>query len=77
MSYFCAPNPSWTFDACQKSYLIHSCAQFSDDLKLLKNDVGEFDASNAANIHEVLWQCQSLFNDVKGKVNSVKETFAK
>ena len=32
-----------------------------------RNDVGEFDASNAANIHEVLWQCQSLFNDVKGK----------
>ena len=46
-------------------------------MKLLKNDVGEFDASNAANIHEVLWQCQSLFNDVKGKVNSIQEAFAK
>ena len=37
----------------------------------LKEDIGQIvnkDSARKFAIHEALWQCQSLFNDVKGKV---------
>ena len=47
---------------------IQEIENFTDDLEMLQRDVGKFDSANGASIHEALWQCQSLFNDVKGKV---------
>jgi len=49
---------------------IQGIENYTDDLKILRQDVGEFDSANAANLHEALWQCQSLFNDVTGKVST-------
>lgn len=44
--------------------------QFTDDLKSLQDQVGQFDSKIA--IHEALWQCQSLFNEITGKLASKK-----
>ena len=52
------------------TFLILAIENYTDDLKILNQDVGEFDSANAANLHEALWQCQSLFNDVTGKVST-------
>jgi len=49
---------------------IQAIENYTDDLKSLSQDVGEFDSANAANLHEALWQCQSLFNNVTGKVST-------
>ena len=48
--------------------------RYLNDLKELENDVGQLQSSSPRKfaIHEALWQCQALFNDIKGKVDTKK-----
>jgi ATP-dependent DNA helicase 2 subunit 1 len=49
---------------------IQQIENYACDLEILRNNVGQFGIKNAKSILEALSQCQSLFNNVQGKVSS-------
>lgn len=52
---------------------IQQIENYTEDLDFLQSEVGKFNSPLCKTaIHEALWQCQSLFNEVKGKVGSKK-----
>ena len=55
---------------------INQIEEYAFDLKNLETEIGPLKTNDGTPrkfaIHEALWQCQSLFNDAKGKVGFKK-----
>ena len=52
---------------------IQQIENYTNDLQLLEAEVGKFDQNDQKVVlHEAFWQCQTLFNEIKGKVATKK-----
>ena len=43
---------------------------YTENLESLESEVGKLKGDRKVLLHEALWQCQTLFNEIKGKVGS-------